>query len=185
MQYIFLIHLSLNGHIGSFHILAFVNNAAVTWGMQIHLRGSVFISFGYRPRSGNSGTLQFSSVAQSCPTLCNPVNRSTPGLPVITSSRSLLKLMSMNFLICFKHVLISRPLQLGYFFLNPPSKFLYYLLSHLIQVWNHIFISSSKESLTLYLKITTVLLSRPLSNMISLQSTCHNLALLVKVTDRY
>jgi len=27
-------------------------------------------------------TPQFSSVAQSCPTLCNPVNRSTPGLPV-------------------------------------------------------------------------------------------------------
>ena len=25
---------------------------------------------------------QFSSVAQSCPSLCNPVNRSTPGLPV-------------------------------------------------------------------------------------------------------
>ena len=26
--------------------------------------------------------LQFSSVAQSCPTLCDPMNRSTPGLPV-------------------------------------------------------------------------------------------------------
>ena len=26
--------------------------------------------------------LQFSSVAQSCPTLCDPTNRSTPGLPV-------------------------------------------------------------------------------------------------------
>ena len=26
--------------------------------------------------------LQFSSVAQLCPTLCNPMNRSTPGLPV-------------------------------------------------------------------------------------------------------
>ena len=25
---------------------------------------------------------QFSSVAQSCPTFCDPVNRSTPGLPV-------------------------------------------------------------------------------------------------------
>ena len=25
---------------------------------------------------------EFSSVAQSCPTLCNPMNRSTPGLPV-------------------------------------------------------------------------------------------------------
>ena len=25
---------------------------------------------------------EFSSVAQSCPTLCDPMNRSTPGLPV-------------------------------------------------------------------------------------------------------
>ena len=29
----------------------------------------------------NLGT-QFSSVAQSCPTPCDPMNRSTPGLPV-------------------------------------------------------------------------------------------------------
>ena len=28
------------------------------------------------------GSVQFSSVAQSCPALCDPVNRSTPGLPV-------------------------------------------------------------------------------------------------------
>ena len=27
-------------------------------------------------------SVQFSSVAQSCPTLCDPMNRSTPGLPV-------------------------------------------------------------------------------------------------------
>ena len=27
-------------------------------------------------------SVQFNSVAQSCPTLCNPMNRSTPGLPV-------------------------------------------------------------------------------------------------------
>ena len=27
-------------------------------------------------------SVQFSSVAQSCPTLCNPMNRSTPGCPV-------------------------------------------------------------------------------------------------------
>ena len=27
-------------------------------------------------------SVQFSSAAQSCPTLCNPMNRSTPGLPV-------------------------------------------------------------------------------------------------------
>ena len=27
-------------------------------------------------------SVQFSSVTQSCPTLCDPMNRSTPGLPV-------------------------------------------------------------------------------------------------------
>ena len=27
-------------------------------------------------------SVRFSSVAQSCPTLCDPMNRSTPGLPV-------------------------------------------------------------------------------------------------------
>ena len=31
---------------------------------------------------GHPTTLQFSSVAQSCLTLCNPMNHSTPGLPV-------------------------------------------------------------------------------------------------------
>ena len=30
----------------------------------------------------NPGSVQFSSVAQSCPTLCNPMNHSMPGLPV-------------------------------------------------------------------------------------------------------
>ena len=30
----------------------------------------------------NPLSVQFSSVAQSCPTLCDPMNRSTPGLPV-------------------------------------------------------------------------------------------------------
>ena len=36
-----------------------------------------FISFGIRFSS-----VQFNSVAQSCPSLCDPMNRSTPGLPV-------------------------------------------------------------------------------------------------------
>ena len=30
----------------------------------------------------NHFSVQFSSVAQSCPTLCDPMNHSTPGLPV-------------------------------------------------------------------------------------------------------
>ena len=43
--------------------------------------------FGTQPSSQSNShihtcSVQFSSVAQSCPTLCNPMNRSTPGLPV-------------------------------------------------------------------------------------------------------
>ena len=33
-------------------------------------------------RNRNSQSVQFSSVAQSCPTLCDPMNRSMPGLPL-------------------------------------------------------------------------------------------------------
>ena len=33
-------------------------------------------------KSPKCSSVQFSSVAQSCPTLCDPMNRSTPGLPV-------------------------------------------------------------------------------------------------------
>ena len=40
--------------------------------------------------------LQFSSVAQSCLTLCNPMDHSTPGLPVDHHSWSLPKLMSIE-----------------------------------------------------------------------------------------
>ena len=32
--------------------------------------------------NGKFSSVQFSSVAQSCPTLCNPMNHSTPGLPI-------------------------------------------------------------------------------------------------------
>ena len=32
--------------------------------------------------SNQFSSVQFSSVAQSCPTLCDPINHSTPGLPV-------------------------------------------------------------------------------------------------------
>ena len=35
-----------------------------------------------KPYALVTGSVQFSSVAQSCPTLCDPMNRSIPGLPV-------------------------------------------------------------------------------------------------------
>ena len=40
-------------------------------------------SYMYKHKAaGNSHSVQFSLVAQSCPTLCDPMNHSTPGLPV-------------------------------------------------------------------------------------------------------
>ena len=38
--------------------------------------------FTTEPPGNPQYSIQFSSVAQSCPTLCDPMNRSTPGLPV-------------------------------------------------------------------------------------------------------
>ena len=36
----------------------------------------------YRNQCSQGESVQFSSVAQLCPTLCDPMNHSTPGLPV-------------------------------------------------------------------------------------------------------
>ena len=58
-----------------------------------------------------SSCVQFSSVAQLCPTLCNPMDCSMPGLP-ITNSWSLLKLMSIESVMPSNHLILCRPLLL-------------------------------------------------------------------------
>ena len=57
-------------------------------------------------------SVQFSSVAQSCLTLCEPMSRSTPGLPVITNSWSSLRLMSIDLVMPSSHPILGRPLLL-------------------------------------------------------------------------
>ena len=44
--------------------------------------GRVESATGHHPRACFIASVQFSSVAQSCPTLCDPMNHSTPGLSV-------------------------------------------------------------------------------------------------------
>ena len=56
--------------------------------------------------------LLFCSVAQSCPTLCQPMGCSTPGFPVLTISRSLLKLMTIDLVKPSNHLILCRPLLL-------------------------------------------------------------------------
>ena len=56
--------------------------------------------------------VQFSSVAQSCPALCDPMNCSMPGLPVHHQLRSSLKLMCIELVIPSSHHILYRPLVL-------------------------------------------------------------------------
>ena len=66
---------------------------------------------GFHDFSNSSG--QFSSVAQSCLTLCDPMDCSMPGLPVHHHhSWSLLKLMSIKSVMPSNHLILCGPLLL-------------------------------------------------------------------------
>ena len=56
--------------------------------------------------------VQFSSVAQSCPSLCDPMKHSTPGLPDHHQVWSLLRLMSIESVMLSNHLILWRPLLL-------------------------------------------------------------------------
>ena len=56
---------------------------------------------------------QFSSVAQSCLTLCNPMNRACQASLSITNSWSLPKLMSTESVMPSNHLILSSPSPLA------------------------------------------------------------------------
>ena len=56
--------------------------------------------------------IQFSSVAQSCPTVCDPMTAACQASLSIISSRSLLKLMSIELVMPSSHLILCRPLLL-------------------------------------------------------------------------
>ena len=57
-------------------------------------------------------SVQFSSVAESCLTLCDPMNCNTPGLLSITNFWNLLKLMSIESVMPSNHLILHHPLLL-------------------------------------------------------------------------
>ena len=48
----------------------------------LYFAGKLYLCFQYFSEITCISSVQFSSVAQSCPTLCNPIDCSEPGLPV-------------------------------------------------------------------------------------------------------
>ena len=54
MYHNFLIHLSVDGHLGCFHVIAIGNSAAMNNG--IHVSFSILVSSGYIPRSEIAGS---------------------------------------------------------------------------------------------------------------------------------
>ena len=57
-------------------------------------------------------SVQFSSVAQSCLTLCKPMNHSTPGLPVHHQLLEFTRLMSIESVLPSNHHILCHPLRL-------------------------------------------------------------------------
>ena len=95
-----------------------------------------------------SVSVQFSSVAQSCPTLCDPMNRSTPGLHVHYQLPEFIQLMSIESVMPSSHLIVCCPLLL--LVPIPPSSRVFSnesaLLIRLPKYWSFSFnISSSKE----------------------------------------
>ena len=57
-------------------------------------------------------SVQFSSVTQLCPTLCDPMNHSTPGLPVHHQLRTPPKPLSIESVMPSNHLILCHPLLL-------------------------------------------------------------------------
>ena len=93
--------------------------------------------------------IQFSSIPQLSPTLCNPMDYSTPGFPSIINSWSLLKLMSIESVMPSNHLILCRPLL-------PPSIFPSirdFLMSHFFaSVGRSIGVSASASVLPMNIK---------------------------------
>ena len=59
--------------------------------------------------NGIFSSVQFSSVAQSCPTLCDPMDRSMPGLPVHHQLPELAQTQSITSVMPSNHLILCHP----------------------------------------------------------------------------
>ena len=113
----------------------------IIWLIYIHSNCFIVWCFFSIPNKGNS--FQFSSVAQSCLTLCDPMNCSMPGLPVHHQLPEFIRLTSIESVMPSSHLILCRPLL-------PPSIRVFFnestLRTRWPKYWSFSFsISPSKE----------------------------------------
>ena len=96
-----------------------------------------------------SSSVQFSLVTQSCPTLCKPMDCSTPGLPVHHHLPELPKLMFIVSVMPSNHLILCRPLLLPSIF---PSIRVFSNDSILHIRWQSIAVSASASSLPMIIQ---------------------------------
>ena len=72
----------------------------------------VYYYFLVSKRVFDTSSDQIRSVAHSCPTLCDPMNRSTPGLPVHHQLPEFLRLTSIESVMPSSHLILCHPLLL-------------------------------------------------------------------------
>ena len=104
----------------------------------------VLVSQHSHNKAPKAGWLQFSLVAQSCLTLCNPMGCSMPGFPVHHQSRSLLKLMSIESVMPPNHLILCPLLLLPSIF---PSISLFQWVSSSHQLGNILELQFQHQSL--------------------------------------
>ena len=74
--------------------------------------GSPYATGEEQRNSSRGNEVELSSLTQLCPTLCNPMNHSTPGLPVHQQSRSPHKPMSIELVMPSNHLILCHHLHL-------------------------------------------------------------------------
>ena len=78
----------------------------ILYGSHLRLKAAFLV------RAVQRQSVQFSSVSQLCPSLCDPMNRSTPGLPIHHQLPESTQTMPIELVMPSNHIILCHPLLL-------------------------------------------------------------------------